>query len=56
MSTETSDSGFSLVETMIAIPREIRPDMTILATFGPSAVVRNGRPGSDPEHALCASK
>lgn len=47
---------YAIVEDLAAVPRDARVDMIPLRRFGLAAVVRNSRPGSDPEPALCRGK
>ena len=47
---------YAIVEDLAAVPRDARVDMIPLRRFGPAAVVRNARPGSDPESSLCRGK
>jgi hypothetical protein len=47
---------YAIVEDLAAVPRDARVDMIPLRRFGPAAVVRNARPGSDPESTLCRGK
>lgn len=47
---------YAIVEDLAAVPRDARVDMVPLRTFGPAAVVRNTRPGSDPGSSLCGGK
>jgi hypothetical protein len=47
---------YAIVEDFAAVPRDARVDMIPLRRFGPAAVVRNARPGSDPGSALCGGK
>jgi hypothetical protein len=47
---------YAIVEDFAAVPRDARVDMIPLRRFGLAAVVRNARPGSDPESTLCRGK
>jgi hypothetical protein len=47
---------YAIVEDLAAVPRDARVDMIPLRRFGLAAVVRNTRPGSDPESTLCGGK
>ena len=47
---------YAIVENLDTIPRDARADMLTLASFPPAAVVKNVRPGSDPNFPLCAGK
>jgi hypothetical protein len=47
---------YAIVEDLAAVPRDARVDMIPLRRFGLAAVVRNARPGSDPDSALCRGK
>jgi hypothetical protein len=47
---------YAIVEDVVEIPRDLRPEMVELRAFPPAAVVKNRRPGSDPNFSLCAGK
>ena len=47
---------YAIVEDLDTIPRDARADMLPLESFPPAAVVKNVRPGSDPNFPLCAGK
>jgi hypothetical protein len=47
---------YAIVEDFAAVPRDARVDMIPLRRFGLAAVVRNTRPGSDPDSSLCRGK
>ena len=45
---------YAIVEDVSALPNELRPSLTVLASFPPAAVLT--RAGSDPNRSLCDGK
>jgi len=47
---------YAIIEHVDLIPRDVRADLLTLQPFPPAAVVKNVRPGSDPNFPLCTGK